>query len=626
MKRQRVTPIANLQVTAHGRLPAALARLLVKDGAPSTDGLDVALRGFGVAIVALWSFFGYPRTSPPVLSGQVDPALLALGLIFYNFLVIAVIGVPWRTSPGFPLFALDWMVASTAILLSGGSVSPFVLLYYALIIGASLRLSLSHALQLTGGCAAVFVAISFLHPESEESVRLPILVVQIASLLMTVFMAAGMRRAVEVEVHRAELEEQSTRQLRLLNNLTNSVLAGPPDLREILRTVAAASREALKADSGLAVLAHPYLPEENASLDNPNDLAIVADQGPNPPSLSGHERLIIEQLKATRSPVILNGQATAGAHFAGLERGGSRADAVACVPFLLDERVIGALFVARYSPRPFSPADVSLLLAISQQMAVAARMARLYEMEREKAARSLEREQLERDLLSMVSHELRTPLTAIKTSVGALSRPDEPQASAEARLLSNIGRSTDRLINLVNELLDMARLRAGRVTLNIQELNLGDVLLDAVSSLKPLFEDRKQVVQLDLPARDSARWGALAVQGDRRRLEQVLVNLCSNANKYSPPGSEVVVGATPRGGNVRVFVRDDGPGIGQKDQKRVFDKFYRAADAKHEGTGLGLAIARSIVELHGGEIGVSSKTGSGSTFFFTLPQVAKEEK
>jgi signal transduction histidine kinase len=633
MKSKRVAITTHMPASVRTWVPGRVARLLVRDGAPSIDGLDVAIRGFGVAIVVLWSLLGYGRSSGPYAWDMADPMLVSLGLILYNLLVITAVGVPWRTSPGFALFVVDWIVASGAILLTGGFLSPFILLYYALIIGAALRVGLSRSLLLAVGCSVVFVTLSLLHPEPVEAVRVPILIVQVASLLMVMLMSAGMRRAVEVEVHKVELEERAARQLRLLNNLTNTVLAGQPNLGEILRTVASASREALKADTGLAVLLHPDSLAGDATTGDSADFAIVADREPNPPLLSEREHSIIERVTATRAPVIVTAKEGEALLYTGLERGGSRAEVVACVPFLLDERVIGALFVARYVPQPFTQADVGLLLAISQQMAVAARMARLYEMEREKAARSEERERLERDLLSMVSHELRTPLTSIKTSVGALSSGHESaigvggggRAEAETRLLNNIGRSTDRLINLVNELLDMARLRAGRVTLNLQQLNIGEVLLDAITGLRPLFEERGQVIQADLPAAGSPRWHLLAVQADRRRLEQVLVNLLSNANKYSPTASTIVVGATPRNGQVRVFVRDEGPGISSQEQRRVFDKFYRAAETNHEGTGLGLAIARSIVELHGGQISVSSKPGAGSTFYFTLPQVCGED-
>lgn len=610
-------------------VPARLARLLVRDGAPSIDGLDVAIRGFSVGIVVLWSILGSSRDSDPYGWEMADPWVVALGIVLYNLVVIAVVGVPWRTSPGFPLFVVDWAVASGAILFTGGFLSPFILLYYALIISAGLRIGLSRSFSLAVACSAVFITLSFIHPEPVAAIRLPILIVQVASLLMAMFMSAGMRRAVEVEARKVELEERATGQLRLLNNLTHTVLAGEPDLREILRTVASASREALKADSGLAVFIQPDASGECTVPAESPDLLLVADQDPNPAMLSVWEHRIIDRVTARRSPILLNGQSGEGMSYAGLERGGARADVIACVPFLLDDRVIGALFVARYTPQPFTRADVGLLLAISQQMAVAARMARLYEMEREKAERSQERERLERDLLSIVSHELRTPLTSIKTSVGALTGTasviSKERAEAETRLLNNIGRSTDRLISLVNELLDMARLRAGRVTLNVQELNIGEVLLEALASLRPLYEEREQKVQVDLPLTGSPRWKMLAVQADRRRIEQVLVNIVSNAIKFSPRGSTIVVGATPRTRQVRVFVRDEGSGIAPQEQRRVFDKFYRAGEGNYEGTGLGLAIAHSIVELHRGAIGVTSKPGHGSTFYFTLPQAWEED-
>ncbi|HET6262696.1 MAG TPA: HAMP domain-containing sensor histidine kinase, partial [Chloroflexia bacterium] len=252
---------------------------------------------------------------------------------------------------------------------------------------------------------------------------------------------------------------------------------------------------------------------------------------------------------------------------------------------------------------------------------------------REKAARSEERERLERDLLSMVSHELRTPLTAIKTSVGALTEADAGPASQEGmtrtRLLHNIERSTDRLTNLVAELLDSARLRAGRVSLKLQQLNLGEVIVDLAPQVRPLLDARGQRLTLDLPMPGSGRWAKLIVSGDRRRLEQVLLNLLANANKYGPHGGTITVGATPRDGHVKVFVRDEGPGIEPHEQDRIFEKFYQgqgqeyAAEARPESLGLGLAIARSIVELHGGQIGVRS-SAHGSTFYFTLAQVAAQ--
>jgi signal transduction histidine kinase len=153
---------------------------------------------------------------------------------------------------------------------------------------------------------------------------------------------------------------------------------------------------------------------------------------------------------------------------------------------------------------------------------------------------------------------------------------------------------------------------------------MGEVVVDAASQVRPLLDARQQTLTFDLPAAGSPRWHKLNALADRRRIEQVVLNLLSNANKYGPVGSRIVLGATPRDGAVKVFVRDEGPGIARYEQRLVFDKFYQGATtvdggSRPDSTGLGLAIARSIVELHGGQIGVYSKVGAGSTFYFTLP-------
>jgi signal transduction histidine kinase len=627
---------------------ALSSRHFTRDGAPSIDGLDAAIRGFAVAIVLVLSLLGYGKPDQAVFPNQANPLVVALALVVYNLIVITAFGVPWRRTPGFGLFLLDWLVASVAILFTGGFFSPFNILYYALVIGAALRVGLSRSVILVTCCALMYTSLSLLRPDPEPEVRLPILVVEIASLAMVMFMSAGMKRAVEVEVRKVELEEQAARRFRLLNNLTNVALSGAPDLEHVIRTVASASSEAMQADSGLAVLFDLNYEHDPmlGLLPGEDGLLIIADHDPNPLVLSAQERNVLKRAIDGGHPVLIQDSgmrnmpepgiphsefgiphSAEGASYPGLERDGKQLQAVACVPFLLDGRAVGALFVGRYDRRPFTTAEVSLLTAISQQMAVAVRLAHLYDLEREKAARSEERERLERDLLSTVSHELRTPLTSIKTAVGALSGSGQsgPERNPlETRLLSNVERSTDRLINLVNELLDMSRLRAGRVKLNLQVLNIGDMLLDVAAQVRPLLDARRQTLTLDLPAAGSPRWHKLNALADRRRIEQVTLNLLSNANKYGPTGSKIVLGATPRDGAVRVFVRDEGPGIARYEQKLVFDKFYQGSTATEGGgrpdsTGLGLAIARSIVELHGGQIGVYSKPGLGSTFFFTLP-------
>jgi signal transduction histidine kinase len=626
---------------AQGAWRQAISRVGGPNGTLSVDGLDAMIRALGVATVVVLSLAGYGRGHSDHLNDMADPFLVAGGLVLYNLLVILAAGVPWRRAPGFPLFVVDWAIASVAILVTGGSFSPFIILYYSLAIGAALRVGLSRSLIIVAACALVYVGLSVTSAAAMEAFRLPILVVQVTSLVMVALTAVAMKRAVEVEARRVELEERAAGQLRLLHHLTNTVLSASPDLERVMRTVAAVSSEAVQADSGLAVMFKdgPVEPSSGTDIFTRDNLLLVSDRAPDPPHLSEHEKHLLGESIRGQAPILLQDVAATylpgcAPCFPGLERSGSVVRAVACVPFLLGGGVLGVLFVGRYTRVPFGEAEVNLLGAIGQQMAVAVRLARLYEMEREKAARSEERERLERDLLSMVSHELRTPLTAIKTSVGALTEADAGPASQEdmtrTRLLHNIERSTDRLTNLVAELLDSARLRAGRVSLKLQQLNLGEVIVDLAPQVRPLLDARGQRLALDLPMPGSGRWARLVVSGDRRRLEQVLLNLLANANRYGPSGGTITVGATPRDGQVKVFVRDEGPGIEPHEQGMIFEKFYQgqgqenAAEARPESLGLGLAIARSIVELHGGQIGVRSSAGQGSTFYFTLAQIAAQ--
>lgn len=618
-------------------------RLVYHEGALSVDGLDAATRAVAVATVALLSLVGYGIGAPERLAHAdlTNPLVISTGIVLYNLLVITVLGVPLRKPPTFRLFVLDWMVATAAILVTGGFISPFIILYYALGIGAALRVGLSRSLSLVFACAVIYLLVSLLGPSEMGEAKLPIFVVEVTSLAMVVLTGAGMKNAVEVEGRRVQLEEQSAGQLRLLNSLINTVLTASPDVERVMQTVAAVSSEALHADSGLTVLFRAPVPGSEAQTGDSHTPAalLVADSGPNPPYLSDAEEGLLKRAGKTGTAVILaDTQANAPAgrlpRFVGLERDDRRLCSVACVPFVLQGETIGGLFVGRYNSSYFSQADITLLTAIGSQMALAVRLARFYEMERERASQAQEREQLERDLLSIVSHELRTPLTSIKTCIGALGDmshsaahgADLAAAGTQTRLVHNIERSTDRLIDLVNELLDMARLRAGRVSLQMQQVNIGSIIMDVAGQTGPLLEDKRQALSLDLPPAESLRWKRLSVMADRRRIEQVLINLLGNANKYSPEGSRITVGATPRDGRVQVFVRDEGPGISRSESKRVFEKFYtgEAGGQRHEhytdSTGLGLAIARSIVELHGGQIGLTSRPGAGSTFFFTLPE------
>lgn len=235
-----------------------------------------------------------------------------------------------------------------------------------------------------------------------------------------------------------------------------------------------------------------------------------------------------------------------------------------------------------------------------------------------------ERQEVERlrsDLLSTVSHELRTPLTLIRTCVGLLLDSD-PDLAMRERLLRNIKQSADRMHLLVTDILDLVRLRGGRVELQWRYLSLNELIGGAAALMRPLLDEKEQKLELELVS------PAPRVMGDYRRLEQVLLNLLSNANKYSPERARIRVTVTELVDSVTIGVADTGPGIAREVQAHLFEQFYtsRTSSPSHNiGAGLGLPIAKGIVEAHGGRIWVESEVERGATFYFSLPKESMDQ-
>lgn len=224
-------------------------------------------------------------------------------------------------------------------------------------------------------------------------------------------------------------------------------------------------------------------------------------------------------------------------------------------------------------------------------------------------------EHLRTELLSTMSHELRTPLTLIRTSIGLLLDSD-PDAEMQQRLLRNIKQSTDRMHALVTDLLDLARLRGNHFDLQWRSVDLNALAASAASLMRPLLDEKQQVVTISVP--DSP----VSVPGDYRRLERVLLNLLSNANKFADPGAAMSITIRSTGAEAIITVQDTGPGIPVGDMPHLFDQFFtaRTSSSSHNiGAGLGLPIAKGIMEAHGGRIWVESRVGVGTTVFLALP-------
>lgn len=227
-------------------------------------------------------------------------------------------------------------------------------------------------------------------------------------------------------------------------------------------------------------------------------------------------------------------------------------------------------------------------------------------------------DKMKSDFVSNVSHELKTPLTSIKGSVdnmldGLTGALNEKQIRYLARIKSN----TDRLSRLINDLLDLSRIEAGRVEVRRASLPLTALAEEVAEHLKQLAAEK--LIRIEVPPPDPQ----MTVWADRDKVTQVLMNLIGNAVKFTPQDGKVIVAIEKNGNDyIQISIADNGPGIRPEEADKIFSKFYQVANVdkqKPQGSGLGLAISKALVEMHGGKIWVESKLGRGSTFYFTLP-------
>jgi GAF domain-containing protein len=297
-----------------------------------------------------------------------------------------------------------------------------------------------------------------------------------------------------------------------------------------------------------------------------------------------------------------------------LGRAGYRA--LLAVPLVREDHLLGGLTVFRKAPGEFSPEVIELLRTFATQSALAIQNARLF---REIEAKSRELEvasQHKSEFLANMSHELRTPLNAIigfsevlgERMFGELNEKQE-------EYLKDIHASGQHLLSLINDILDLSKIEAGRMELELTDFDLPTAIDNALT----LVRERAGRRGIALHQAADERLGQ--IRGDERKIKQVLLNLLSNAIKFTPDGGRIDVRAAAVDGSVEVSVTDTGVGIAPEDQEAIFEEFRQVgtADKKVEGTGLGLALSRKFIELHGGRIWVTSQVGVGSTFTFTLP-------
>jgi len=298
--------------------------------------------------------------------------------------------------------------------------------------------------------------------------------------------------------------------------------------------------------------------------------------------------------------------------------------AILATPLLSADGPIGALFLRRTQTTPFTERQIELAETFAAQAVIAIENVRLFNETREKSAQlEVANHELaaatrhKSEFLANMSHELRTPLNAIIGFSDVLEQRLFGELNErQADYTHDIASSGRHLLNLVNEILDLSKVEAGRMELEPSEFALAETIRGALAFV------RERAVRHDIELTDDAPADLGTVVADERKVRQVLLNLLSNAVKFTPDGGRIGVSARRLDGEVRVSVRDTGIGITPEDQPKVFEEFQQVGkpnDRSREGTGLGLTLAKRFIELHGGKIWVESEVGKGTTFTFAIP-------
>ena len=311
---------------------------------------------------------------------------------------------------------------------------------------------------------------------------------------------------------------------------------------------------------------------------------------------------------------------------AGLLPGGPRPASLFGVPLIAGADVVGAVWLGSPEPNAFTEQQRSVIQTIAAQAAIAVKNALLYDqvqqqvLEMQRLNTELESANaLKSEFLATMSHELRTPLNAIIGFSELLADGIVTEADEVGACLTDILNSGRHLLSLINDVLDISKIEAGRMELKRVAFDIRDEMQEVARSVSPLIAARRHTLEIDAPLHP------MTVYADRQRIRQIILNLVSNAIKFTPDGGTIHIGvghesATPE--HARLWVRDTGIGIRAEDFGKLFEKF-RQLDSSHnrryEGTGLGLALTKQLVELNGGAITVESRYGVGSTFAFTVP-------
>jgi GAF domain-containing protein len=417
-----------------------------------------------------------------------------------------------------------------------------------------------------------------------------------------------------------ELEARTQALTRSVDELTalgevNRALSSTLDVDVVLNTIVTRANDLIGAD-GCTIFEYDEVTEQfhlRATRDLDPRLVELARGTP----LRKGDQGILGQLPMGGQAVQVT-DITAGSYSSpisdALIQAGYRA--VLAVPLIREDHLIGALTMNRKRPGEFSAETIELLQTFATQSALAIQNARLFREIEDKSHQLEVASQHKSEFLANMSHELRTPLNAIIGFSEVLAdRMFGELNEKQEEYLKDIYASGTHLLSLINDILDLSKIEAGRMELELTDFDLPT----AIDSAVMLVRERAARRNIALHTAMDPQLGQ--IQADERKVRQVVLNLLSNAIKFTPEGGRIDVGAVSKDAFMEVSVTDTGIGIAPEDQEKVFEEFRQvgAAAKKVEGTGLGLTLCRKFVELHGGRIWVKSQLGAGSTFTFMVP-------
>jgi signal transduction histidine kinase len=521
--------------------------------------------------------------------------------------LLEALAARWPAFPGgmlTPLLGIATVFAVTVTLPAGFTAGLFFYVlgvtFYTCVGGLMLGLGLS---ALVVPCAVVA---NLLAPNDER--------VSVFTLVMFVLLLPSL--VVIVEELTRERRRTAARLVRVHDALR--AVTAIPDLQATLDSIVESIRDVIgAADAGILLRQEDHLvvaapsgatarwSDEEVRYYTSRELAL-GDESPLARAMNRLEVVVVADLHRDAHFVRWSGL------WGDILRRFGFASLVA-VPLRVGTNVIGVLNAAFPRPGPIDDDELMLLETYGEQVSLVIARSQAYQRERDAAEQLAETDRLRAEFFGMVSHELRTPLTVAKGFVDTvlLHWVDLPE-DRRRELLARASGSADELSRLVNQLLNFARIDAGRVQLNPRPLGVRLAVECVLGDIAPLVS--KHRIDVDVAT-------AVTVIADAHAFAHVLANLLTNAAKFSSAGSRIGITARDNSANVVISVEDDGIGIAPEEQDRIFERFYQSTPptAPPSGTGIGLTIARYFTDQQGGAIWVRSQPGEGATFYFTLP-------